>query len=187
MTLTRVIIFALLDSLILLLCFGLVVSGSPSVYNLVQNCNTDCPINAKFELQFSLSKTYPNPYDPSQIDVHVFFIQGSNNITVNCFPYQGYNRTGNMTSPHWTTFGSLIWVCRFTPTTIAQWNFVITAADTNGSSTTLGTFSSVSSTLPGFVKISSTDPRYFVRSNTNQVFFPIGEDLAWADNSFYYD
>jgi len=84
----------------------------------------------------------------------------------------------------------LLFHSRFTPNQEGQWQYTIYGSEFGSSAvpvTSSNSFSVSSSNAPGFVRISSRDSRYFVFENSQATYFPIGEDLAWADDTYDYD
>ena len=132
---------------------------------------------------------YSNPFDEQLVNVTSIFQNDNNEILLKiyCFPYIPFILIGNITNPQFTQNGSQNWMCRFTPTQPSIWYFSIYVEDINGNSNYSSSLQVQSSSLPGFVRISSKDKRYFIRDNNNSTFFPIGEDVAWADNPFWYE
>jgi len=167
--------------------------GALTLSAVTSNCQSNCLLFNKVELFFNVSgQAYSNPYDPSQVNVTAQFTNsasGSSPITVYCFAYQNYTRSGSVTSAIWTTNGPLGWGCRFTPTATGSFSYLITVQDTANPSgvTSTGSFTVVSSNSPGFVQLSTTNSRYFVRSHNGEAYFPLGEDMGWGRNSFDYD
>jgi len=88
------------------------------------------------------------------------------------------------------TPGKSMWLCRFSPDTVGTWSFQVNATEfgNNSASTQERTFTVVkgSSSL-GFIRISEVDPTYFQYEGDGSTYFPIGENLCWAKDTFDYD
>ena len=79
------------------------------------------------------------------------------------------------------------WSVRFTPTEPGRWEYEVVAR--SGRRIALsdrGAFRcAVAHTHPGFVRVSSRDRRYF-ETDRGDVYRPVGQNVAWADNYEYY-
>jgi hypothetical protein len=106
------------------------------------------------------------------------------------FPNPTFHSTGTIHSESWIA-GAYEWCCRFSSGHQGNWSVILTAKDSHASSTTSGPylFNVVKASVPraGLVKVSNRDSRYFERylsTGTTKTFFGVGENIAFAGNSF---
>ncbi len=94
-----------------------------------------------------------------------------------------------ITQPHPFSF-FLQLICRFNPEIAGEYTYHISATEYKTSSANSNQqtvlVKSVSPMPHGFVTISTEDYSYFAFQD-GTVFFPIGENLCWATDTFYYD
>jgi hypothetical protein len=106
----------------------------------------------KFELTFTLSQTYGNPFDPSVVDVTAQFAQPDGNaVTVPAFFYQDYDYAGG----RYVNGRNPCWKVRFAPTQTGVHRVSrITVVDANGSTAVdpQVTFAGITSSDKGIVR-----------------------------------
>jgi hypothetical protein len=166
------------------------VLAAPSINSV--SYPSEVGVNALVEVTFNVVPSngglFSNEYDPSVISVQAAF-KSSQLHTILCFYYHPFSRSGSMGHEVITAAGNPVWKCRFTPTLTGQYTFQITATEntnSTGTSPSLSFSVSASPSSLGFVGISQVDSAYFAYAD-GSVFFPIGENLCWADDTFYYD
>ena len=133
----------------------------------------------KFELSFDLSRTYENPFDPSQIDVTgTFTAPSGKSITVPGFYYRDFTRrrTG-LGAEQLVPLGRSYWKIRFAPTELGTYAVSISARDGTGHvRTSPMRFRCVESSSEGFVRVDRKDP-FFFSLDSGRFFYPVGQML----------
>jgi len=151
--------------------------GGIEIASISQNARS-VGLYDKFELTFTLSQTYSNPFDPSVVDVTAQFVRPDGNaVTVPAFFYQDYDyvdgRYVNGRNPGWKV--------RFAPerTGVYRVNRIM-VVDANGSTVfdPQVTFTGVASRDRGIVRRDPRDPSY-LRYADRRAYLPIGHDVAW--------
>jgi len=152
--------------------------------NLVDYPGGKVPRYSKFEVTFSLSVAYANPFDPDEIQVDGTFTPPGLAPSVQPgFYFQAYQVT---TTPGgvetYTLSGNPVWKVRFTPSQIGTYHYYLRAADANGVTTTLpASFEVSASSAPGFIHVSAQNPRYFEFDN-GQPYLGFGLNVPWWDS-----
>lgn len=146
-----------------------------------------------FEVSFTTSASYINPYDPEIIQIYALLTSPNNETyKVNAFYYEDYSFQKvdgyEVATPHYENNG---WRIRFTPTCTGDWKFRIIAKDSSGMMTQMPntgirfyTFSCTSvSNADGFISKANSMflKRDIVRNGQRQFhsFFPIGPNIPW--------
>ncbi len=135
----------------------------------------------KLELSVTLSATYSNPYDFSDVNLKGIFISPTGQqFIMDGFYFQDYE----MTSPNvLVVSGSPGWRVRFSPNETGLWTYTVTVSDgTGNASSTPGEFTCTSSGRKGFV---NRDGSKLVYSN-GETFHGLGTNLAfqWWSQGF---
>ncbi len=164
-------------------------AAGPAIGNVTDN--GPVPRYEKLEVTFTLGTSYPNPFDPSQIDIQVTFAgPGGVSRTVNAFWYQAYTRSGNTGGQVLAASGTPVWKARFAPHVAGPWTYQISARDASGTSvaSSTGPVTVQASARRGFIHVSTADPRYFAYDD-GTVYVPLGENVGWAGNgrTYQYD
>jgi hypothetical protein len=137
----------------------------------------------KFELTFTLSGTYANPFDTAEIDVRVTFTEpdGTQKV-VPAFYYMEFDVDPG-SNEHYVNGRNLCWKARFAPTLVGEHSYQITVTDSNGTQTVPGakTFQCVSSQQKGFIRVDARDP-FLLRRTTGEQYIPIGHNVSCATN-----
>jgi hypothetical protein len=107
----------------------------------------------KFELTFTLSRTYENPFDPCVVDITAAFAQPDGNaVTVPAFFYQDYQYLGG----RYTNGCDPCWKVRFAPSQAGEHSVSsITVVDANGVTVIdpHATFTCIPSDRKGIIRI----------------------------------
>lgn len=138
---------------------------------------------AKFELTFSLSRTYANPFDADEADVRVVFTEpGGTQRTVPAFYYMEYDRQPGF-QEQYVNGRDACWKTRFAPVRPGIHHYAIVVTDAMGTESIPGaaTFACVAGTKKGFIHVDSSDPR-LLRRETGEPYYPIGHNVGWAPN-----
>jgi hypothetical protein len=137
----------------------------------------------KFELTFTLSATYANPFDLAEIDVRVTFTEpGGTQKVIPAFYYMEYDVVpGN--PERYVNGRDPCWKARFAPTLVGEHSYEITVIERFGRLTVPGakTFQCVASQRKGFIRVDPRDP-FLLRRTTGEQYIPIGHNVAHADD-----
>ncbi len=143
--------------------------------------NDVVPRYGKFEITFELSRTYRNPFDPRDIDVHACFVGPSGKpTTVQGFFYQDYIRTQQRKVERLMPMGRSKWKVRFAPTEVGTYRYFVEINDPHDPKpvrTRMRAFQCAQSDNPGYVRVSKRDPNYFEFDN-GDFFYPIGHNVC---------
>lgn len=167
-------------------CFISVIAvGQTEISSLSQNKHIVGRYE-KFELTFTVSETYDNPFDPEIVDISVTFIDPNANTTVAfAFFYMDYDIIGGV----YTNGRNPCWKVRFSPSQLGQYAVTqITIKDNNGTNVTNPqvSFNSVQSPRKGIVRVDDRDP-YCLRHDDGSAYLPIGHAVAWEFLHGHYD
>ena len=143
----------------------------------LQPVSTSVPRYGKFEVAFQITTPATNvyfPYDPAaplnESGVSVDLIVTSPNgveTTSPCFYYQPVD--ANV-----VPIGQPDWRCRFAPSTIGTWHYVVRLIDQAGTAQSpSAAFNVTASGNHGFVRVSPTDSRYFEFSDGTPFLYPL--------------
>lgn len=148
--------------------------------NLADYPGSKVPRFGKFEVTFSLDRTYANPFDPKEIQVDGFFTSSEGTTLVQPgFYYQAYQVTRIDDQENYATIGNPIWKVRFTPRQVGTYQYHLIASDQNGvRSTATLFFEVVASSGAGFIGVSKTNSRYF-EFDGGDPFVGFGLNIAW--------
>jgi hypothetical protein len=138
----------------------------------------------KFELSFSLSGEWDNPFDPDQIRVDGrFYCPDGKQIMVPGFFYQEY-RENSYNSVE--KMGDPVWKIRFAPAMPGQYKYEVVINNKGKDATSpQKTFNAISYNVShGFLKISKRNPLYF-EYDDGSPFFAVAMDNA-VNNYFNY-
>jgi hypothetical protein len=138
----------------------------------------------KYELTFTLSRTYTNPFDPCEVDVTVTFHQpDGTDVNIPGFYYRAYTVSGS-NPERYTTAGAISWKARFAPLQIGSYTCDIKVKDVDGTATatTAGSFTCQESGKKGFIKV---DPNQhdFLKYDNGDTRLNIGENIGWNNGS----
>jgi hypothetical protein len=151
--------------------------ATASVTSITQNAET-VGLYARFELTFTLSQTYDNPFDANVVDVSVTFAPpDGNSVTIPAFFYQEYDYTGG----RYVNGRNPCWKARFAPSQLGQHRVSrITIVDAGGTTVIepQATFVCVEGTQKGIIRRDARD-RYYLRYAGGQPYLPIGQNVGW--------
>jgi len=133
----------------------------------------------KFELTFTISESYSNPFDTDIVDIMVTVTKpDGNSVEVPVFFYEGYDETAG---------GDFIngrdpcWKVRFAPSQLGVYAInQITIIDHNGTNTIDPdvTFTCIESDEKGIIRLDSRNP-YYLRYDNKEPYIPIGHNVGW--------
>jgi len=128
----------------------------------------------KFEVGVQFQGTYGNLFNPDDVLVEAVFTDpdGGRHLARGFFAgYANSERFG----PGWPIF-----LVRFAPTQVGRWTFVVRVRNAEGESAERPRwFYATDSSSEGFVRVSKDDPRFF-ELDSGRFFYPIGQNVAWA-------
>jgi hypothetical protein len=167
----------------LLLAIGTIPAKATTISNISQNASTIGRYN-KFEITFTLSRAYTNPFDPCEADVTATFHQpGGNDVVVPGFYYRAYTVSGS-NPEYYTTAGAVSWKARFAPSILGSYTCDITVKDVDGTATATnaGSFICQESGKKGFIKTDSNQ-HDFLKYDNGDTRLNIGENIGWNNGS----
>jgi hypothetical protein len=133
---------------------------------------------ARFELTFTLSQVYDNPFDVNAVDITAEFVRPDGNaVTVPAFFYQDYDYTGQ----GYINGRNPCWKVRFAPSQLGEYRVSRIAIVDAGGLTTIdsrATFACVESGAKGIIQQDSRD-QHCLRHAGGQPYLPIGQDVGW--------
>lgn len=131
----------------------------------------------KFEVGVRIDGYFGNYFDSRDIAVDAVFAgPDDRTLTVPAF-FAGFAEGTSGTEDN-----GPIWLVRFAPDRPGRWEYNIVAANRLGRRISeTRRFDCRPSDAKGYIRVSVADPRYFERS-TGELFFPIGQNVAWASD-----
>ena len=127
-----------------------------------------------WQADFALSREYPNPFDPDQIDVWGVFTSATGAVVrVPAFYLCDYARTGNGPAEELAPAGTPHWAVRFQPPSAGLWQWRIEGSDhaSNRAVTANQPIRIAAATTPGPVRVEPGQP-WFSRAN-GSFFYPL--------------
>jgi Domain of unknown function (DUF5060) len=169
--------------LIATLALGINRANATTISSILQNSST-IGRYTKYELTFTLSRTYTNPFDPCVVDVMVTFHQpDGTDVNIIGFYYQAYTTSGSNPETY-TTAGAISWKARFAPSLLGSYTCDIKVKDIDGTATktTAGSFTCVESGKQGFIRV---DPNQhdFLKYANGDTRINIGQNIGWNNGS----
>jgi hypothetical protein len=132
----------------------------------------------RFELSFHLARTYDNPFDPDQVDVHAVITRpDGTTVTVPGFFYQGFLRRRERGEQVLVPMGRSQWKGRFAPRQLGTYTYRIEVADGELLQSDPGEFRCIRSDSRGFVRRSKIDPDY-LEFDDGSFYYPIGHNVV---------
>jgi hypothetical protein len=135
----------------------------------------------KFEVTFTLSQTYTNPFDPCIVDIMVTFIKpDGNTVMAPAFYYKEYDEDA---SGNFVNGRNPCWKARISPAQLGVYDInQIKIIDSGGTTTTDPniSFTCVESGKKGLIRVDSRDPCY-MRFDNNETYVPIGHNVGWLN------
>lgn len=165
--------------IIAILAIGAVpVEAAATITSISQNGSTIGRFE-KFELTFTVSENYTNPFDTDIVDIMAVFTRpDGNTVDVPAFFYKEYDENG---SGYYVNERNPCWKVRFSPAQLGAYEInQITIIDDNGTSTIDPqiTFTCIDTAKKGIIRVDSQDPCY-MRYDTGETYKPIGHNVCW--------
>ena len=166
---------------ILFLCTATTAAQS-EIVSISQNATT-IGLYQKFELSFTLSEDYDNPFDPDIIDITATFIQpDGNSVTISAFFFEQYDENSQ---GYFINGGNPCWKVRFAPFQLGTYLInKITITDHNGTNIINPeiTFTCIESDKKGIIRLDGRNP-YYLRYDNNEPYIPIGHNVGWLNEN----
>ncbi len=144
-----------------------------------------CARNTICTVDFNLSRTYGNPYDPDQIDILARFVTSSGReIAVPAFWFQDCQvAPGSQNYEQYVLTGYERWRIRYLPLEEGQHTLRVTARDQDGS-TEAGpySFNVTAGAAPGPVRRHPANPLFLQYAN-GAPYIPLGHNLGFEDGN----
>lgn len=169
--------------------------------NAGENANSGAPLPATsdfkapaeveqfsvFEISMKLDSSYENPFDRDEVAVDAVFTSPSGKTSyVQGFYSQDYERSLEGKKETLKAIGSPCFMVRFCPSEAGTYSYCVDISGRKGSIKGKPmTFKSVPSSSKGFIRLASN--RHYFRFDDGSTYFPVGENLCWANSSFEYD
>lgn len=171
--------------LLAILVFGIGQAKATTISAISQNSST-IGRYTKYELTFTLSRTYTNQFDPCEVDVTVTFHQpDGTDVNIPGFYYCAYTVSGSNPETY-TTAGAISWKARFAPSQLGSYTCDIKVKDVDGTATatTAGSFTCQESGKKGFIRV---DPNQhdFLRYDNGDTRLNIGQNIGWNGGGIY--
>ncbi|MGD1042276.1 MAG: DUF5060 domain-containing protein [Sedimentisphaerales bacterium] len=175
--------YILAAHLLAILVFGIGQAKATTISGISQNSST-IGRYTKYELTFTLSRIYTNPFDPCEVDVMVTFHQpDGTDVNIPGFYYQIFTVSGSNPETY-TTSGAISWKARFAPSQIGSYTCDIKVKDVDGTATvtTAGSFTCQESGQKGFIRV---DPNQhdFLKYDNGDTRINIGQNIGWNNGS----
>jgi hypothetical protein len=170
--------------LIAILALG-ISQANATISGISQNSST-IGRYTKYELTFTLSRTYTNTFDPCEVDVTVTFHQpDGTDVNIPGFYYRLYNPSGSNPETY-PTAGAISWKARFAPSQLGSYTCDIKVKDVDGTTTatTAGSFTCQESDKKGFIRV---DPNQhdFLKYANGDTRINIGQNIGWNSGGTY--
>jgi len=173
--------------LITILAFGINQANATTISGISQNSST-IGRYTKYELTFTLSRTYTNPFEPCEVNVTVTFHQPDlTDVNIPGFYYKAYTASGSNpeTYPDSGT-GAISWKARFAPSQLGSYTCDIKVKDVDGTATATnaGSFTCQESGKQGFIRV---DPNQhdFLKYANGDTRINIGQNIGWNSGGTY--
>jgi len=179
------ITYILAAHLIAILAFGINQANATTISGISQNSST-IGRYTKYELTFTLSRTYTNPFDPCEVDVTVTFHQpDGTDVNIPGFYYKAYTASGSNPETYPDSgAGAISWKARFAPSQLGSYTCDIKVKDVDGTATaiTAGSFTCQESGKKGFIIV---DPNQhdFLKYSNGDTRLNIGQNIGWNNGS----
>ena len=159
-----------------------IAAGHTEIISLSQNTDTVGRYE-KFELTFTLSEAYDNPFDPGVVDISVTIAAPDTSTSIAfAFFYMDYDIVdGKYVNGH-----NPCWKVRFAPSQLGRYAVTqITINDKNGTTSVdpQASFNCVPSERKGTIRVDQRDP-YCLCYDDGSAYLPIGHNVAW-DQAVY--
>jgi len=159
-----------------------IAAGQTEITSLSQNKQT-VGMYEKFELTFTLSETYSNPFDPNIVDISITITAPDTSTSVAfAFFYMDYDIIdGKYVNGH-----NPCWKVCFAPSQLGKYAVSqITINDKNGATSVdpQASFECVPGERKGIIRVDQRDP-YCLCYADGSAYLPIGHNVAW-DQAVY--
>ncbi len=143
----------------------------------------------KVEFVIEVGRTFPNPFDPAEVEVDLEIKTPSGKtVVLPAFWYQPYEREagGRGRKEDWLyPSGAAHFRARYAPSETGAHSCRARRKDKTGTARSKSvSFEAVASTHKGYVRVSKKDPRFFELDDSTP-FFPIGQNTAFLGGSQY--
>jgi hypothetical protein len=170
--------------LIAILALGVSQATATTIISGISQNSSTIGRYTKYELTFTLSKTYTNPFDPCEVDVMVTFHQpDGTDVNIPGFYYRAYTTSGS-NPEYYTTAGAISWKARFAPSQLGSYTCDIKVKDADGTATatSAGSFTCQENGKKGFIRV---DPNQhdFLKYDNSDTCLNIGENIGWNNGS----
>ncbi|MGD0572413.1 MAG: DUF5060 domain-containing protein [Sedimentisphaerales bacterium] len=163
---------------LLVLGLNLAMAGAAAITTLAQNGSTIGKFE-KFEMTFTLDRTYSNPFDINIVDIMVNIIKpDGNNVAVPAFYYKDYEQD---TDGNYINGKNPCWKVRFAPAQLGVYHVgQIRIIDQNGTYTSDPniSFTCVESGKKGFIRVDPNN-RAFLKYDNGSTCLNIGQNIGW--------
>jgi hypothetical protein len=181
------ITYLLATCLIAPLAFGINLANATTISGISQNGST-IGRYTKYELTFTLSRTYANPFDPCEVDVMATFHQpDGTSVSIPGFYYKAYTPSGSNPETYPDSgAGPICWKARFAPSQIGSYTCDIEVKDADGTAKAAkaGSFTCVESGKKGFIKVDPSQHDFLKYDNGNTC-INIGQNIGWNTGGIY--
>jgi hypothetical protein len=179
-------VMRILSAHLIILTIAIGQANATTISGISQNAST-IGRYTKYELTFTLSRTYTNQFDPCEVDVMVTFHQpDGTDVNIPGFYYRAYTVSGS-NPEQYTTLLSTSWKARFAPSQLGSYTCDIKVKDADGTATVTSakTFTCQESGKKGFIRV---DPNQhdFLKYDNGDTRLNIGQNIAWSSNSTQY-
>jgi hypothetical protein len=171
--------------LIFFLVVGAGTAKATTISNISQNAS-NIGRYQKYELTFTLSRTYTNPFDPCEADVTATFHKpDGTDVNIPGFYYRAYTVSGS-NPERYTTAGAISWKARFAPSMPGGYTCDITVKDVDGTATATnaGSFTCQESGKKGFIRVDQNNHDFMKYAN-GDTRLNIGENIGWNGGGIY--
>jgi hypothetical protein len=172
--------------LLVIVVFGIGEVKATTISSITHNSATIGKYT-KYELTFTLSRTYINPFEPCEVDVTVTFHQpDGTDVNIPGFYYRAYTVVSTSSYEYYTTALAISWKARFAPSQLGSYTCDITVKDIDGTATatSASSFTCQESGKKGFIRV---DPNQhdFLKYDNGDTRLNIGENIAWNGGGIY--
>ncbi len=166
-----------------IVCLLPAIAGAQTEITLISQNAETIGRYEKFELTFTLSESYSNPFDTDIVDIMVTFTKpDSSNVEVPAFFYKEYDEDGG---GDFVNGRDPCWKVRFAPSQLGAYAInQITIIDHNGTNVIDPeiTFTCIESDEKGIIRVDSRNP-YYLRYDNKEPYIPIGHNVGWWGKS----
>ena len=177
----------ILSAHLIILTIAIGQAGATTISSISQNSST-IGRYTKYELTFTLSRTYTNPFEPCEVDVMVTFHQpDGTDVNIPGFYYRVYTPSGSNPETYPPAgAGAISWKARFAPSQLGSYTCDIKVKDVDGTATatTAGSFTCQESGKKGFIKVDPNNDE-FLKYDNGDTCLNIGQNIGWNLGGIY--